>query len=351
MTMEISSLQEGEILNKIKDVREKLGDKLIILAHFYQSENIVRFADFVGDSLQLAQEASKRKDVPYIVFCSVSFMAEMARILCSPEQEVLHPAPDAKCPLAEMAKINDVEKAWGKLSRLKEEIIPVVYVNSTAELKAFCGRNGGAVCTSSNAKKVFEWALNKGGKIFFFPDENLGRNTAHSLGIEEKDVITWDPRNGKQKVENLKNKKVILWKGFCYVHTEFLPFLVERLKGSNNELKVIVHPECFPEVCKLSDFVGSTSFIKRIVENSPSGSKWAIGTEWNLVRRLQINNPDKYIIPLTESICCQMAKVTPEKLLHVLEGLLIGELRGRVLVEEKVATDARIALQRMLEIS
>lgn len=349
MKPNFTSLQKKEVLEKIGYIKEKLGKNLLILAHFYQSEDIVRFADFVGDSLQLAQEASRRKEVPYIVFCSVSFMAEMARILCKPEQEVLHPAPEAKCPLAEMAKMKDVEKAWKKLSGLKKEIIPIVYVNSTAELKAFCGRNGGAVCTSSNAKKVFEWVFAKGATLLFFPDENLGRNISHSLGIKDEEISTWNQKENS-KLENFKNSKVILWKGFCYVHTEFLPFIVDKLKNSNDGLKVIVHPECFPEVSALSDYVGSTSFIKKTVEESPSGSKWAIGTEWNLVRRLQINNPDKMIIPITESRCCQMAKVNPEKLLNVLEGLLIGELRGRVIVPENIAEGARIALKRMLEI-
>lgn len=349
MKPNVSPLQKEDVLKKIASAKKRLGKNLLILAHFYQREEIVQFADFVGDSLQLAQEASKRNDVPYIVFCSVSFMAEMARILCAPEQEVLHPAPEAKCPLAEMAKIKDVEKAWKKLSTLGKEIIPVVYVNSTAELKDFCGRNGGAVCTSSNAKKVFEWVFEKNATLFFFPDENLGRNISHFSGIKDEEISTWNPK-GNNRVEDFKRSKVILWKGFCYVHTEFLPFLVEKLKSSDNDLKVIVHPECFPEVCALSDYVGSTSFIKKTVEESPPGSKWAIGTEWNLVRRLEINNPDKVIIPITESRCCQMAKVTPEKLLHVLEGLLIGELRGRVVVPEKVAEGARIALKRMLEI-
>ncbi len=349
MSSNLSPLRREEILERIKVAKRRVGKNLLILAHFYQSEEIVQFADFIGDSLQLAQIASKRNDVPYIVFCSVSFMAEMARILCSPEQEVLHPAPEAKCPLAEMAKIKDVERAWKILQTLEKEIIPVVYVNSTAELKAFCGRNGGAVCTSSNAKKVFEWVLKKGATLFFFPDENLGRNVSHSLGIKDEEISTWNPK-GKNKIEDFENSKVILWKGFCYVHTEFLPFLVEKLKNSYNGLKVIVHPECFPEVCALSDYIGSTSFIKKTVDESPPGSKWAIGTEWNLVRRLEINNPDKIIIPITESRCCQMAKVTPEKLLNVLEGLLIGELRGRVVVPERIAEDARIALKRMLEI-
>ncbi len=350
MKSEISPIQNEEVLERISFIKEKLGNSLLILAHFYQREEIVRFADFVGDSLQLAQEASKRKEYPYIVFCSVSFMAEMARILCDKDQEVLHPAPEAKCPLAEMAPIKDVEIAWDQLSTLKKRILPIVYVNSTAELKAFCGKNGGSVCTSSNAKKVFEWALGKGANIFFFPDENLGRNIAYSLGIKDEEISIWNPK-AKNKVKNFKDSKVILWNGFCYVHTEFLPFMVEDLKKNREDLKIIVHPECFPEVCQISDFVGSTSFIKTKVEESPPGSKWAIGTEWNLVRRLQINNPDKLIIPLSESRCCQMAKVTPEKLLYVLEGLLHGELRGRVFVPDEISEEARIALKRMLEIS
>ncbi len=344
-----TSTDHEEILSQISILKKKIGKDLLIFAHFYQNDNIVRFADFIGDSLQLANEASKNKDAPYIIFCAVSFMAEMARILCSEKQEVFTPDQNAHCPLAEMADINNVEDAWKQFSTLDTNIIPIVYVNSKAELKAFCGKNGGAVCTSANVKKLFLWALSKGSKIFFFPDENLGRNTAYSIGIKEDEILVWDPRS-LYNINDVENKKVILWKGFCYVHTEFLPEQIKNLKRKHNGLKVIVHPECSPKLCSMSDYYGSTSFIKKTVEESPSGSVWAIGTEWNFVNRLANDNPDKKIFPLTNSICRQMSQITPEKLLFVLDGIMAGEKRGRIIVDDDIAYNAKIALNRMLEI-
>lgn len=343
------STRREETLDRIKTLKEKIGKDLLIFAHFYQNEDIVYFADFVGDSLQLANEASRCRDVPYIVFCSVSFMAEMARILCSDKQKVLTPDIHADCPLAEMADIDDVEDAWKQLSSFCMDIIPIVYVNSMSELKAFCGKNNGAVCTSANVKKIFQWVIDGKSKILFFPDENLGRNTAYSLGIGEDEIFVWDP-HGHNNLKELKNKRVILWKGFCYVHKVFLPSQVEKLKKQHDGLKVIVHPECPHQLCSMSDYYGSTSFIKKTVEESPSGSAWAIGTEWNFVNRLAQNNPDKKIFPLAESICWQMSQITSEKLLSVLEGLLLGEERGRITVKDEIAYNARLALNRMLEI-
>ena len=338
------------VLERIKALRKEIGKDLLIFSHFYQGEDIIRFADFVGDSLQLAHVASENKDVPFIVFCSVSFMAEMAKILCSKGQEVLAPAREARCPLAEMADIKDVEEIWKGLSASGGEFIPVVYVNSTAEIKAFCGKNGGTVCTSANAKKVFEWVFDKGKNILFFPDENLGRNTAHSLGIKDEDIKTWDPKEGRG-LSDYRKSRVILWKGFCYVHTRFLSTQIERLKRAYDGLKVIVHPECPPEICAMSDLFGSTSFIKKTIEDAPSGSKWAVGTEWNFVKRLGLENPDKTVIPIFESRCNEMAQVTPDRLLGVLEGIVKGELIGRVTVSDEIADRARIALKRMLEIA
>ncbi len=344
-----TSNRHEEILNQIRILRTKIGKDLLIFAHFYQNEDIVRFADFLGDSLQLANEASKNKHTPYIIFCAVSFMAEMARILCSEKQEVLSPDMHAHCPLADMADINVVEDAWRQISTIDRNITPIVYVNSTAELKAFCGKNNGAVCTSANIKKIFQWAFDKKSKIFFFPDENLGRNTAYSIGIKEDDIFVWDPY-GHYNFKYLENKKLILWKGFCYVHTEFLPEQIENLKRQHHGLKVIVHPECTPMLCSMSDHYGSTSFIKKTVEESPSGSIWAIGTEWNFVNRLAKDNPDKKILPITGSICTQMSQITPEKLLFILEGIAAGEKRGRITINNDISYHAKIALKRMLEI-
>jgi quinolinate synthase len=342
-----------DVLERIKVAKEKLGKDLVILAHYYQHHDIVSVADFIGDSLQLAQTASKQKDARYIVFCAVSFMAESARILCNQDQEVFHPEPDAKCPLAEMANIDDVEKAWAAIQKTGNKIIPVVYVNSNADLKAFCGRNGGLACTSSNAKKVMDHILSENGIPFFFPDENLGRNTAHAMGINDSEVYLWDPyaNCGDVQAESLEKARVFLWRGFCIIHTVFSTSDVERIKKEHDGIKVVVHPECIPEVVDISDFNGSTSFIKDVVEHSEAGSKWAIGTEINFVNSIKAANPDKLVIPLKTSGCREMAKVTPEKLLYVLEGLIEGKPLDRVSVDESYIELARTALKRMLEIA
>ncbi len=392
MDAEKPPIKRKDILKRIEQAKNRLGKDLIILAHFYQHDDIVRFADFVGDSLQLAEQASKQRAAPYIVFCGVSFMAEMARILCSPEQEVFHPEPLARCPLADMTGSEQAEAAWTELKKINpvrnssrcdskpsgalnpagiiikpnpaaeqqgiisngvnKRILPVVYVNSNANLKAFCGRNEGTVCTSANAKQVFEYVFSRGASVFFFPDENLGRNTSHSLGITDHETFLWNPEVGAIGVspDLLKEAKVFLWKGYCYVHTKFLPSDIKEKRKKYDGIKLIVHPECSPEVVALSDFVGSTSFIKNTVEKSKPGSKWAIGTELNFVNRIKKQNPDKFIIPLKKSACSEMEKVTPQKLLFVLEGLTEGKLYGRVTVEDGIVEDARTALKRMLKI-
>jgi len=343
--------RRGDTLQGIARAKEKLGKDLLLLAHFYQHDDIVRFADFVGDSLQLAQTAAGRKDARYIVFCSVSFMAETARILCRSDQEVLHPEPRASCPLADMASVGAVEEAWNDLAALGRKIIPVVYVNSNADLKAFCARNDGLVCTSANVRKVFEYVLSRGAAVFFFPDENMGRNISHDLSLGEDELFLWDPERGAAGMHQaLSRTKVFLWEGFCIVHRVMTGRDVARLRQENEGIKVIVHPECPPDVYRQADLAGSTSFIKGTVEKSPAGTTWAIGTEWNFVNRIKKENPDKLVIPLREERCREMAKVTPEKLLRVLEGLLRGELVNRVTVDARIAADARIALSRMLEI-
>jgi quinolinate synthase len=352
MKPEIMSSTTDHALHRIAELKAVLGKDLLIFAHFYQTDPIVGFADFVGDSLQLAYEAARQKDRHYVVVCAVSFMAEMVRILCGPHQTVFHPAHEACCPLAEMAPIGDVEGIWSKLVAMDSGIIPVVYVNSTSEMKAFCGRHGGLVCTSSNAGKVFEWVLNKGAKLFFFPDENLGRNTATRLGIPDDELFLVDPNEwtsgSRQAVP--PRAKVLLWKGFCYVHKEFVMEQVRKAKKTYEGIKIAVHPECMQDVCNAADLIGATSAIKEAVEKAPPGSKWAIGTEWNLVNRLQNEHPDQIILPLQESRCREMAAIRPERLLEVLEGIVRGQPTGVVRVLEDVSRSARTALERMLEI-
>jgi quinolinate synthase len=353
MSVDVATLTAEEVLKRIEVAKARLGRDLIILAHFYQHDDIVRYADFVGDSLQLGRTASKRQDVKYVIFCAVSFMAEMARILCLPEQQVFHPEERARCPLAEMAGVGEVEAAWAMLKDTGEKIIPVVYVNSRADLKAFCGRNNGFVCTSSNAKKAMEYVFSQGAIPFFFPDENLGKNTARSMGIADKDMFLWEPDKvpSEKDIQHIKDMKVILWKGFCYVHVAFQASHVEALrKAYGNDMKVIVHPECTPEVVRLSDYVGSTSFIQDTVAKGPSGSQWAIGTEIHFVDRIRRDNPDKLILPLRDWACREMAKNTPMKLLAVLEDLVDGKPLPGVTVDPETAEYARIALNRMLEI-
>ncbi len=352
MEQEEASASRDEILRRIGEAKKKLGKDLLLLAHFYQADDIVRFADFVGDSLQLAQQASRNEEARYIVFCSVSFMAETARMLCRPEQEVLHPEPQARCPLANMADIDRVETAWRELGRLDKKIVPVVYINSYADLKAFCARNDGLVCTSANVRKIFSHILSGGASIFFFPDENMGRNIAHDMGMGEDDMFLWNPEEGVAGVGkgDPDRARVFLWEGFCIVHRVMGAGDIARLRSQYGNLKVIVHPECTPEVYSLADLAGSTNFIKRTVDASAAGSRWAIGTEANFVNRIQRENPDKVIIPLREERCREMAKVTPAKLLGVLEGLLRGELRNRVTVDAEISHLAKTALNRMLEI-
>jgi len=344
--------QEHGVLRRIEEAKKALGKDLLLLAHFYQSDDIVRFADFVGDSLQLADQASRTQDARYIVFCSVSFMAETARMLCKPEQEVLHPEPNARCPLANMADISHVEAAWKQLSDLDKKIIPVVYVNSYADLKAFCARHDGMVCTSANVRKIFNHVLSQGASIFFFPDENMGRNISHDMGIGENEIRLWNPEKGLEAggVTNPEKSRVFLWEGFCIVHRVMGSRDIARLKSEHEGIRIIVHPECTPEVYAQADLAGSTNFIKRTIDASEPGSRWAVGTEANFVNRIKHDNPDKLVIPLKEERCREMAKVTPEKLLNVLEGLLKGKLINRVYVDPEISRLARVALDRMLEI-
>ena len=267
------------------------------------------------------------------------------------EQEVLHPEPASRCPLADMAALDQVEAAWSRIQEPGRTVVPVVYVNSNADLKAFCGRNGGMVCTSSNVKRVFDHVLSQGKSVFFFPDENMGRNVSRDVGISDEEIALWDPETGLSGDSGKTgNTRVFLWEGFCIVHKVMSRKDIWRVRKRYDGIQVIVHPECVPEVYGLADFAGSTSFIRSKVETSEPGSRWAIGTEWNFVNRIKVENPDKLIVPLRVERCREMAKVTPSGLLRVLQELIKGGLSRRVEVDAKTAAEARIALDRMLDL-
>ena len=342
----------------IRDLRAALGNQLVILGHHYQRDEVIEHADFRGDSLQLARDAARCRDARYIVFCGVHFMAETAAILAQPGQTVLMPSVEAGCPLAEKADLPLVEQAWAQLGEVldvEREVLPLTYVNSAADLKAFCGRHGGAVCTSSNARPLLAWALAQRPRVLFFPDQHLGRNTAKAMGIPLDEMLLWDPRlpYGGHSVEALRRARLFLWKGWCYVHQRFRPEHVTWWRERVPDIRIIVHPECPMEVVDLADESGSTAAIIRRVEAAPPGTRWAIGTEWNLVNRLKNGHPEQFIDSLSPepSVCQNMAMTTAEKLLRVLKGLARGELINVVTVPPQVAEEARLALERMLEVS
>lgn len=348
-------LSEAEIDRQTGEAKATLGPSLVILGHHYQRDSIIKFADYRGDSFKLSQFAANRKDANFIVFCGVHFMAESADILSADYQKVILPDLDAGCSMADMAEIGEVEECWDTITKLSDDgIVPVTYMNSAANLKAFCGEHGGAVCTSSNAGAVFRWAFERGEKLLFFPDEHLGRNTVAKLGLSLDRTAVWDPLEalGGNDEERLSKSKVVLWKGYCSVHQQFTPQQIKKVRESYPGIKVIVHPECTREVVELSDDDGSTEYIIKKVTESPSGSKWAIGTEINLVGRLAKENPDKFIICLNEivCVCTTMFRIDPPHLLWSLDNLLAGKVINQITVPEDVARWARIALDRMLEI-
>jgi quinolinate synthase len=342
---------------RITELKSQLGDQLVILGHHYQRDEVIQFAGFRGDSLKLARDAANCRRANYIVFCGVHFMAETAAILAQPGQAVLLPDLQAGCPLADMADLADVEHAWaqlGEVMNVEEEVLPITYVNSTAALKAFCGRHGGAVCTSSNAEAVLEWALAQRPRVLFFPDQHLGRNSAKRMGIPADDMLIWDPIQpfGGHEAHTLQQARIFLWRGWCGVHQRFLPEYVTTWRERDPDVRIIVHPECRMEVVDLADEAGSTAYIVRRVKESPPGSKWAIGTEYNLVNRLRNEHPDRSIKSLSPdpSYCRTMNLITLDKLAHVLDGLGRGELINPITVPPDVARPAGVALERMLEI-
>jgi len=349
-------LTDTETDARIRAVRAALGDRLVILGHHYQRDDVIKFADLRGDSFKLSQWAATQKRAEFIVFCGVHFMAESADILSADYQKVVLPDMSAGCSMADMAELDQVETCWDDLSRLSSDrVIPITYMNSSAAIKAFCGRRGGAVCTSSNAPAIVRWALDRGDKILFLPDQHLGRNTAYGLGYRLDEMTVWDPFEelGGNSDQRLRDSRFVLWKGHCSVHQRFLPQHVEQVRSRYPGISVIVHPECRWEVTQLADDVGSTEHIIKRVTQAPAGSAWAIGTEIHLVNRLRNENPDRFIIPLDDCgcLCSTMFRIDAPHLLWALENLYEGRVVNQISVAAEVAEDARLALNRMLEIT
>lgn len=346
-------LSTAEIIERIHRIKSKLGERLVILGHHYQREAIIQVADYRGDSFLLSKRAAEQSKAEFIVFCGVHFMAESARILAQPHQRVFLPHLYAGCPMADMANIVEVETLWNTLEGVLGEgrLLPITYVNSDAEVKAFCGRNGGLTCTSSNSGKAFRWGLDRREKVIFFPDEHLGRNTANDLDIPKEQVLIWDwlspkPFAGNTE-ESIENARIIIWKGYCHVHTYFTPEHIRQAREAQPGCRIIVHPECPEETVALSDATGSTEQIIQYVRDTPSGSVIFVGTEVNMVHRLAGEFPDREIHPLQRSICPNMWKISPKNLLYTLERL--GEV-NEVIVPQNIVKDARLALSRMLEL-
>ncbi len=340
---------------RIAAAKAKLGNDVVILGHHYQRDEVVKFADFRGDSLKLSQQAADT-DAKFVVFCGVHFMAESADILRRNQQIVVLPDLSAGCSMADMADIGQVEACWTELSTMLDtgKIIPVTYMNSTAAIKSFTGEHGGSACTSSNAEAVMKWAFARGEKILFLPDEHLGRNTGFRMGIPLDQMVVWDPFEelGGNTVESLRRAKVILWKGYCSVHQRFLPEHVVRVRKEHPGIRVIVHPECRFEVAQAADEIGSTEGIIRAIVASPPGSAWAVGTELHLVNRLSKELPDRNIISLDSSmcVCTTMFRITPAHLLWALENLAAGKVVNQISVDERTRHFAKIALDRMLSL-
>jgi quinolinate synthase len=347
-------MEDASVVETIEAAREALGKRVVILGHHYQRDDVIRHADLTGDSYQLSVMASQT-EADYIVFCGVHFMAESADILGKPHQRVILPDLGAGCSMADMASIDQVEDAWEQLREigvLEQKVAPITYMNSTAAIKAFCGRNGGVVCTSSNAIPLFDEYLKQYDKMFFFPDQHLGRNTGSKFGIPLDKMVLWNPHEelGGNTEEDLLNSKLILWRGHCSVHGRFKPWHVDKIRKEVPGVKVLVHPECMKEVVDISDLDGSTSFIIKTVENAPAGSKWAIGTEVNLVNRLQRRFPDKEIHLLAPDLCmcATMYRIAPQNLAWAIANLTEGVVVNEIAVDDETKHYANVALERMI---
>ncbi len=352
------SLNDDDCEQRIIKAKKALGDRVVILGHHYQRDEVFKHADFSGDSLKLSREATKSK-AEYIVFCGVHFMAEVADIISRPDQVAILPDLSAGCAMADMADLEQVDRAWKELSSVldaDEIITPVTYINSAADLKSFCGRHGGIVCTSTNAQSILDWSFSRREKVLFFPDQHLGRNTGFKMGIPLEDMVVWDydlPMGGLS-ADQIRDAKIILWKGFCSVHQMFKPEQIENFRREVPGGKVISHPEASFEVCQQSDYVGSTEYIIKTIEAAEPGSRWLVGTELNLVNRLhqtlQKDNKTVQFMSNMVCMCSTMFRIDPPHLAWVLENLVEGNIVNRVSVDRDVANNARIALQRMLDI-
>ena len=354
-TGELPEASDPELVSRAKIARAALGDRALVLGHHYQRDEVIAFADITGDSFKLAQAAAAQSTAEYIIFCGVHFMAESADILTSANQKVILPDLAAGCSMADMATANQVQECWNQLSEIgiSSKTIPVTYMNSSAAIKSFTGEHGGTICTSSNAKKTMEWALSKGEKILFLPDQHLGRNTAVlSLGLSLSDCVLWNPWKpmGGLTADQLRAAKVILWRGHCSVHGRFTVDAVNEVRKRLPGVKVLVHPECQHEVVSIADVVGSTEAIIRTVEESPAGSKWAIGTELNLVSRLAKAHPDKEIVFLDKTVCyCStMNRIDLPHLVWAMESLVAGHVVNQIKVSTEVARFSKLALEQML---
>lgn len=352
-------LEDDDCEQRILQAREALGDRLVILGHHYQRDEVFRHANFTGDSLKLSRQAAS-SSAQYIVFCGVHFMAEVADILSRPDQISILPDVSAGCSMADMADLQNVERAWSELASVLDpdtEITPVTYINSAANLKAFCGAHGGIVCTSTNAAHVLEWCFGRREKVLFFPDQHLGRNTAYNMGIPLDDMVIWDYQKpmGGLTAEQINKAKMILWNGFCSVHQMFKPEQIDSFREKYPETLVIAHPESSLDVCQKADYVGSTEYIIKTIAGGEPGSRWLVATELNLVNRLheQYRHEGKNVHFMSPHVCmCStMFRIDPQHLAWVLENLVEGHVVNRIQVGEKVANEARTALTRMLEVS
>ena len=351
----LPSPSDPDLVERANQARSSLGDRAMILGHHYQRDEVIAYADIRGDSFKLAQAAADNPSAEFIFFCGVHFMAESADILTTQNQKVILPDLAAGCSMADMATAAQVEDCWQELEKLgvAKKTIPITYMNSSAAIKAFTGENNGAVCTSSNAMRAMKWAFEKGEKVLFLPDQHLGRNTAVlSLGLKLEDCVIWNPwkPSGGLSEAQIKMAKVILWRGHCSVHGRFTVENIENVRSLLPQVKVLVHPECQHEVVAKADVVGSTEMIIKTVTDSPSGSKWAIGTELNLVQRLARENPDKEVVFLDKTVCyCStMNRIDLPHLVWAMEALLAGRVVNQIKVDEQVALQAKVALERML---
>ncbi|HEX6974131.1 MAG TPA: quinolinate synthase NadA [Vicinamibacterales bacterium] len=357
-------LSDDEMDTRITAAKATLGDRVVILGHHYQRDEVIKFADFTGDSLRLARAAASRGTAEFIVFCGVHFMAESADILRAPHQKVVLPDLAAGCSMADMAAPDQLEMCWRELGEMgvttgplpdgKLGVIPVTYINSSAAIKAFVGDHGGIVCTSTNAAAVMKWAWERGVKVLMLPDQHLGRNTAYKMGVPLDEMVVWDPNEtwGGLQPDEVKKARLLLWKGHCSVHTRFTVQQIDAFRKKHVGGKVVAHPECTFDVVQASDESGSTDYIINAVRNSPAGATWAVATEVHLVNRLTHEFPDKQIVTLDPfgCLCSTMFRVSPNHLLWILEGLVAGEIHNQIIVPEDIKRGAKLALDRMLEV-